>query len=103
MSKYYVLESIEHESKVTNFVYARDFFFLLMYGSLTFVLQYFVNTRLKLLYFIMSSIFAIYLTLPSIYNKGRRNYETLILSLKNNSTVYYSVGSYEEVIGGDDD
>lgn len=89
--KHIVTKEIRSESKVGLGLYGFDFFFLLIYAIATYMLADLVHPTLKIPFFIFSAIISIFLTLPSPFNKKRRNYQTLFILLKIDTNVYRPV------------
>ncbi|MGL4484969.1 MAG: DUF5592 family protein [Anaerovoracaceae bacterium] len=86
--KYIVTEDITSPNKVAGPVTVFDFFFVGVYMGVSFVLLSGVHSSLKIPFLIFSLLMAIFLTSRSYFNKKRRNYESLILLLKNETEVY---------------
>ena len=74
---YKVTKEVKSESKVGLWLYAFDFFFLLIYIAITYMLRNSVHEKLRIFYYFFSLAFAIFFTLPSVFNKKRRNYQTI--------------------------
>ena len=95
---YYSTKEIKSQSKIGLYLFAFDFFFLLIFGVITYILAASVNSNLRILYYIFSVVVGIGLTVPSPYNKQRRMYQSIILYLKKDGNVYHPVRSdYLEV------
>ena len=67
-----VTEEIKSQTKVFMGLYIFDFFFLIVYIGLTYLLRNFVHQDLRIAYYIFSTIMAIFLTLPSPFNKKKK-------------------------------
>ena len=87
-SSWRVTEEIKSQTKVFMGLYIFDFFFLIVYRGLTYLLRNFVHQDLRIAYYIFSTIMAICLTLPSPFNKKRRNYQSIFILLKRDNIVY---------------
>ena len=75
--RYLVTQEIKSETKVMKKIYLFDFFFMIIYMSVSLVLGNLVHPSLQILFYIFSGIVALTLTGKSYYNKKRRNYEAL--------------------------
>ena len=93
MSKYYSAKEIKSQSKISWHIYAFDFFFLLIYGVVAYMMRGRVSSHLKILYGIFSVIVAIGLTLPSPYNHGRRMFQSIFLYLRKDMNTYHPIRS----------
>lgn len=87
--KYTVVQDIKAETKVGKSIYLFDFFFLLTYGAISFLLGSVVHNTLTIPFYIFSGICAIFFTMKSAWNKNRRNWESLLLYLRKDREVYY--------------
>lgn len=92
MARYILTKEIRSETKIgfAN-LYVFDFFFLIIYGILVYMLGILVTPDLKVAYYIFSAVMAILLTMPSMVNKKRRNYQSLIIFMKKESGLYRPV------------
>lgn len=86
--KYTTTTEIKSESKISKWIYAFDFFFLIIYAVFTYMLQTMVSSKLRPVFWIFSIIVAISLTIPSPYNYRRRMYKSVILYLKRDQECY---------------
>jgi uncharacterized membrane-anchored protein YitT (DUF2179 family) len=86
--KYIVTEDIESPAKVAKGIEIFDFFFLLIYIGISFVLMNMVHGTLKAPFMIFSLLVAIFLTSKSRFNKKRRNFESIILFIQRDKEVY---------------
>lgn len=89
--EYTLSQEIKSETKVGLGLYAFDFFFILIYGVVTFVAGNAVHEELRVAFYIFSLLMAIFLTMPSMFNKKRRNYESIIIYLRKNTEVFRPV------------
>lgn len=83
-----VAEEIESPSKVTKRIEIFDFFFVVFYMVICIGLKSMVSERLSIPFLIFSFFMAIFLTGKSLYNKKRRNYESLYFLLTKDRVVY---------------
>ncbi len=90
---YTISKEIKSETRVGRSIYARDFLFLIIYLLMSYVLANFVSSRLYVPYAIFSVAMAIFLTLPSSWNRKRRNWQSVILLLRRDGEVYHPVVS----------
>lgn len=86
--KYLITENIESPSKVSKHIEAADFFFMVIYIGICVAIMGMVHEKLKVAYIIFSCVMAIFLTSKSIFNKKRRNYESIYLMLVHDLNVY---------------
>lgn len=87
--KHIVVQDIKSETKVGKSVYLFDFFFLVTYGAVSFLLGSTVHEMLRILFYIFSAVCAIFLTMKSNWNKKRRNWESLLLYIRRDKGIYY--------------
>lgn len=86
--KYTVVQDIKAETKVGKSMYLFDFFFLLTYAAVSFMLGSLVHSTLRIPFYLFSGGCAIFLTMKSSWNKNRRNWESLFLYLRKDREVY---------------
>ena len=89
--RYLVAKDIKSETKVSKNIYIYDFFFILIYMSVSLVLANLVHPSLKIVFFIYSLGMAVFLTAKSYYNKKRRNYESVMIMLRRDKESYSPV------------
>ncbi len=89
--KYTAVNEIKTETKVYKGIYLFDFFFLIIYMMITWMIKDFVSSNLQVLFFVFSLICALYLTSKSTTNKERRKYQAIVLFLKHDRAVYRPV------------
>ena len=95
---YYSTKDIKSQSKIGLYLFACEFFFLIIFGVIVYMMASNVNSNLRILYYIFSGVVGIGLTIPSPYNKQRRMYQSIIIYLKKDNNVYHAVRSdYLEV------
>ena len=88
-----VAEEIESPSKVTKRIEIFDFFFVIFYMVICIGLKSMISERLSIPF---SFLMAIFLTSRSLYNKKRRNYESLYFLLTRDRAVYRPFISEED-------
>lgn len=93
--KYLVTEEIESPNKVSKYIMVADFFFVLIYMGIAFSLMSQVHDRLHIPYLIFSLAFSIFLTCKSMFNRKRRNYESLFLMFRHDLNIYRAVYDYD--------
>lgn len=86
--KYLVAQEIKSETKVGKQIYLFDFYFLIIYMSVSLVLGNAVHSSLQVPFYIYSFLMALILTSKSYYNKKRRNYASIALLFQRDSGVY---------------
>lgn len=86
--KYLVAQEIKSETKVGKQIYLFDFYFLIIYMSVSLVLGNAVHSSLQVPFYIYSLLMALILTSKSYYNKKRRNYASIALMFQKDLQVY---------------
>lgn len=83
-----VTTQIESKTKVTRNINLSSLYFVAGYLMLAYMLRGFVYDLLLIPYLIFSLCCAVYLVLPSRYNKGRANWESIVVLLRADRAVY---------------
>ncbi len=83
-----VITNIDSKTKATKHLNLSDLFFLVGFLILAYMFKDAVNVLLFIPYMLFSLACAVYLILPSRYNKGRKHYESIAVMLKKDLTVY---------------
>ena len=96
MAKYTAPEEISSESKVTLWMYAFDFFFILIYLIVSYLIRDMVVSKFKIFYAIFSLVCAIAFTLPSPFNKKRRFFQSLLIFIHKDRSVYHPLTGKEK-------
>ncbi|WP_052083973.1 DUF5592 family protein [Eubacterium sp. ER2] len=91
MGKYTTTEEIRSETKVTNHIFLTDFFFVIGYIGVAYLLSGLVRDDLHMAYYIFSAVAALLLSLPSPYNKNRRNWQSIYFVFKKDPYIYEPV------------
>lgn len=86
--QFMALDETKSETKVHKNIYLFDFFFILIYFTVSAILGSGVSGALRIPYYIYSVICAFWLTSKSRTNERRRNYEAMILFLRKDRNVY---------------
>ena len=86
--EYIVTNELKSEPKVGVKVFISTFYFLMFYGIVFYNLKIFVHERLMIPYTIFSVVTGIFLTMPSIFNRKRKVYQSIVLYLQRDKTVY---------------
>lgn len=89
--RYLVTQEIKSETKVMKKIYLFDFFFVIIYMSVSLVLGNLVHPSLQIPFYVFSGIVALTLTVKSYYNKKRRNYESIAILFQRDREVYHPV------------
>ena len=89
MAENIITEEIKSESHVAFWIYAKDFFFILIYGYGAYLLRGIVATPFQIPYLVFSVICAVVFTLPSPFNKKRRIYQSLLIYIKRDYMTYH--------------
>lgn len=96
MAQYTAPEEIKSEAHVVLWIYARDFFFLLIFGYVAYALVGMVAKPFQIFYIIFTIVYAILFTIPSPFNKKRRIYQSLLIYLKKDISIYHPITGKEE-------
>lgn len=100
MAEFKATEEINSESHVALWLYAFDFFFILIYIFVSwFMLCNLVSTSFHVPFMIFSCVCAITLTIPSGFNKKRRMYQSLLIFLRRDKNVYHPLTGKEDLGG----
>ena len=83
-----VITDIESKNKATQHLNLGNLFFIVGYMMVAYMLRGMVHDFLRLPYLLFSLACSIYLSMPSRYNQGRNNLESLLLLLRADRTVY---------------
>ena len=95
MAQYTAPKEINSESHIFLWLFAFDFFFILVYIMVSLMLKNLVATKFQVPFMIFSIICAITLTLPSPYNKKRRIYQTILIYCNRDGSVYHQITGKE--------
>lgn len=90
-----VITNINSKTKVNRFLNLSSLFVLMGYMIFAYMLKDHVNSLVQIPYYIFSFVCAFYLVLPSAYNKGRNNFESIFLLFKNDKATYKPI--YKDV------
>lgn len=82
------LEETKSATKVHKNIYLFDFFFILIYYTVSGIFGNMVSGSVRIPYYIYSMLCALWLTSKSRTNRRRRNYEALILFFRKDKMVY---------------
>lgn len=85
---YEITKEIKSKTRVYKYIYVQDFFFLIIYAALTFILSSMVYSAFVLPFYVVSGIFAIILILPSPWNPGRKIYMSIMIMLHKDYKIY---------------
>lgn len=83
-----VTNELKSEPKVGGKVFISTFYFLMFYGIVFYNLKIFVHERLMIPYAIFSVVTGVFLTMPSVFNHRRKIYQSIIIYLRRDKTVY---------------
>lgn len=83
-----VITDIESKNKATSNLNFSSLIFVISYMFIAFMFQGYVNLILQIPYYIFSLICAVFLVLPSRFNKGRNNLESIYVMLNKDIAVY---------------
>ena len=83
-----VVTDIESKNKATSHLNLSGVFFVVGYLGIAFLLSSYVNMFVQIPYYIFSLFCAVFLVLPSGYNKGRNNMESIVVMMRKDIAVY---------------
>lgn len=86
--KYLVTKDIDAPATVQLGIKVFDIFFVLAYSGIAFALKGVVHPVFQIPYILYSVCMAVFLTMPSRFNRRRRNYESLLFLLHKDKTIY---------------
>lgn len=89
--KYMTVKEIESPATITKNIGVFDFFRVSGYVAVCFLLKGAVHPFLQIPFMIFSILIAIFLTSKSMFNRKRRNYESIIFLFRKDSSVYKPV------------
>lgn len=92
--EYNVAEEIRSESKVAGKVFISDFAFLSVYYMMMYMLNIYVHGVLMLPYAVFVVVTGIVMTMPSPFNPKKKIYQSCIIYLRKNKTVYKPLKNY---------
>lgn len=90
-TEYHVTQDLKSEMKLSSIfsIYARDIFFMVFMLAIAYVLNFLVAEKMKIVYWVVTVILSVVLVIPSTLNYKRRMYESLIIFLQKDMSVYY--------------
>lgn len=90
-TEYHVAQDLKSEMKLSSIfsIYARDIFFIVFMLAIAYVLNFLVAEKMKIVYWVVTVILSVVLVIPSTLNYKRRMYESLIIFLQKDMSVYY--------------
>lgn len=90
-TEYHVTQDLKSEMKLSSIfsIYARDIFFMVFTLAIAYVLNFLVAEQMKIVYWVVTVILSVVLVIPSTLNYKRRMYESLIIFLQKDMSVYY--------------
>ena len=100
MSNTNVITNIESKTKATKHFNLSDLFFLTGFLIIAYMFKGAVHELLFIPYMLFSLFNAAYLIMPSRYNKGRKNYESLAVMMKKDVLVYITVKMVKKMSNG---
>ena len=86
--QFITIEEIKSEQKIAFNLYAQDFVFLFGYMLLTYFLSIVVQSKLKIILGGGAGGGALLLTMPSLQNRKRRIYQSVLLYILHSNIVY---------------
>ena len=83
-----VTTQIESKTRVSRHINLSSLYFIVGYLMFAYMLKDFIYSLFFVPYMIFSLCCAVYLVLPSRYNKGRANWESIVVLLLADRAVY---------------
>ena len=83
-----VTTQIESKTRVSRHINLSSLYFIVGYLMFAYMLKDFIYSLFFVPYMIFSLCCAVYLVLPSRYNKGRANWESIVVLLRADRAVY---------------
>lgn len=75
------VKELEAPIKATRFFYLFDICFIGIYGVVTYQLKFLVYSSLTIPYLLFCLLWGIYFILPAPYNKKRKNWQNIIITM----------------------
>lgn len=90
-TEYHVTQDLKSEMKLSSIfsIYARDIFFMVFILAIAYILNFLVAEQMKIVYWVTTIILSVVLVIPSTLNYKRRMYESLLIFLQKDMSVYY--------------
>lgn len=86
--RYIVTEEVKSQTRVFKYVYVSDFLFLCAYAGVVYAASSLVSAPLIVPYIAFAVFAAIFLLVPSVHNKGRRNWQAVFILFTKDRNVY---------------
>ena len=99
MAEYKAPEEVNSESHIALWMYAFDFFFIIIYMVASYMLSNMVSKSFFIPFMIYSAICAIILTIPSGFNKKRRIFQSILIFFRRDGKVYHPLTGKEQLSG----
>ena len=91
-----VITDIESKTRVTSHLNMAGLIFVVAFLGVAFIMKNHVNMLVRIPYYLFNLASAVFLVLPSRYNKGRSNLESIFVLLRKDTTVYRQFVPKEE-------
>lgn len=95
------IKEIKTPVKLSAKIYLYDFIFVCVYSVIMYQLHFLVSDYLDYLYLAFCIIWGIFLTMPSRYNKEKRNWQTLFLFIVRNQDTYTEINECRKKVQGE--
>ncbi len=102
MGRSNTVTDLKSKTKATRFLTFRGVIFFITYMVLTYAFRGFVNEILIVPYLIFSGLMCLFLLMPSIYNKGRNNLESIYILFSAAKTSFRPYIDIETIEKGDE-
>lgn len=101
MNKTFIsIKEIKTPVKLTARIYLYDLIFMCVYTFFTYQLHFLVSDYLDYFYLGLCVLWGFFLTMPSRYNKGKRNWQTLFFFIIRNKVTYTDISECNKQIRG---
>ena len=95
------IKEIKTPVKVSAKIYLFDLAFVIIFAFIFYQLRFLVSDYLKYPYLALCIIWGIVLTMPSKYNKGKRNYQTLLYFVFRRKVTYQDISECQKKTKGE--
>jgi len=97
-----VITDIESKNKATSHLNMSGLLFVIGFMGVAFIFKDYVNIIVRVPYYIFNLLCAIFLVLPSRYNKGRNHMESIFVLARKDIAVYRQyVPQSEDIYGSE--
>lgn len=102
MDKSFVsIKEIKTPAKISSRIYFMDLIFIFAFSFIMFQFKFLVSPYFEHLYLIICVLWGFILTMPSRFNKGKKNWQTVIFFFIRNQTCYTDISECKKKIRGE--